>query len=98
MPEEDKKAVTVVHKWDLAQKRAEAELAQTKAQLDQQQLLANQDLAKLKSQFDLITGLLPKGETKPSEGKVTADEKSGYLAELIGYAALDRVANGRRGC
>lgn len=58
-------------------------------------MLANQDLASLKSQFELITALQPKVETKPLEGlkgKVTADEKSGYLAELTGYAALDRVA------
>lgn len=36
MTEEETKAPTIVDPWDRAQKKAEAELARTKAQLDQQ--------------------------------------------------------------
>jgi hypothetical protein len=43
--------------------------------------IAEANLAKLKAQ-------IPTGETKPIEGKITTDEKSGYFAELAAYSAM----------
>jgi len=48
--------------------------------------IAEANLAALKAQF-------PPGESKPIEGKVTTDEKSGYVADLVAYHAMIETAN-----
>lgn len=35
-----------------------------------------------------IETMFPKGETKPLEGKITTDEKFGYIARLVSYQAM----------
>ena len=60
-------------------KQKEAEVRTAVAEADKAEAEAKQ--AKLKAQF-------PSGETKPVEGKITTDDKSGYIATLAGYDAL----------
>jgi hypothetical protein len=63
-----------------------------KATLEKEGLRAAAYLEQVKTQSELLAKITPKPGTKPSEGKVTADQKSGYVAELVGYQALKRVS------
>lgn len=61
----------------------EWEARQKIAEAEKAIIEANQ--AKLKAQ-------IPSGSTKPAEGKITTDEKSGYAAELAAYKAMRKKA------
>ena len=74
-------------------KKLNDELALEKAKNDIAQFMANKQLSLVKSQNDLIAGILPKpGLTKP-EGTVTTEgEKLGFINEQIAYHGLKMVA------
>jgi hypothetical protein len=64
--------------------KKEAEARKAAAEADKAEVEAQQ--AKLKAQF-------PSGEAKPAEGKITADDKAGYIATFAAYDALKRKAD-----
>lgn len=80
---------------ELEAKIKQAQLDQTKAQLETDLELAKarveQELTVATKRGELLQTLLPKGETKPLEGKIEADEKAGYTAELIAYRVMQTL-------
>ncbi|MBN1191908.1 MAG: hypothetical protein JXA46_19305 [Dehalococcoidales bacterium] len=78
---------------ELNKEKAEAELALLKATLDKQKLIETQQLDLVKSQSDLIGQIIPRGETKPLEGKIETNDKFGYLAEQVAYSSLKGIAD-----
>jgi len=80
---------------ELEAKIKQAQLDQTKAQLETDLELAKarveQELTVTTKRGELLQTLLPKGETKPLEGKIEADEKAGYTAELIAYRVMQKL-------
>jgi hypothetical protein len=40
----------------------------------------------------MLTQLLPKGESKPLEGKIETNDRFGYIAELVAYSAVQDLA------
>lgn len=59
--------------------------------------VAKQKIAEAKkgitqSEIDKLKAQLPSGETKAAEGKITTNEKSGYVAELATYNTMRHLA------
>jgi hypothetical protein len=84
-------AATPSNPWKQAQGRAEAELAITKATLKQQKLLSTSQLQLLKTQQELIAGLVPAIKESGIEGTINADAAAGYPARLVASQALGDV-------
>lgn len=76
---------------------AEAEKAAEKPDPRLKQAELNKQIAEAEKQaaqahLDKLKAELPAGTTKPLEGKITADAKFGYVAELATYNALSQAA------
>lgn len=81
-----------ITEWDLKKQQAEAELAALKATLEKEKLLTMQQLDVLKAQQGMMSQLLPKGESKPLEGKIETNDRFGYIAEVVAYSAVEEMA------
>jgi hypothetical protein len=79
--------------WMQLKQKAEAERDMIKAALEAQKALAVQQLDIVKAQQGLLSQLLPKGETKPLEGAVTAGEKYEALGQVIAHEAVNSLAD-----
>lgn len=75
--------MTEDEKKKLEERKAEQILKKEIAEAEKERIEA--EVAKVKAQF-------PKGDTKPVEGKTTANDSSGYMVELVAYDAMGRVA------
>lgn len=60
--------------------------------LQQQKSLAETRKAIAEAEKGAFEAAFPRGTTQPLEGKIEADEKSGYVAEIVGYRAMDESA------
>jgi hypothetical protein len=74
--------------WKIRKEKAEAERDTAKAAFEAQKILATQQLEIVKAQQGLLSQLLPKGESKPLEGKVDTGDKFEALGELVAHRAL----------
>jgi len=67
--------------------------AQTrKAELDNLKLESEIEIAREKAKLENLKTLFPASTTKPLEGKITVDDKFGYVAEQFAYKALEKAA------
>jgi hypothetical protein len=74
-------------------KKLNDQLAIEKAKNEIAQFMANKQLSLVKSQNDLIAGILPKTDIKKPEGTVTTEgEKLGFINEQIAYLGMKTVA------
>ncbi len=69
---------------------AEAEVKQK--EVDTRKAAAEADKAETEAKDAKTKSETPSGETKPTEGKVTADEKAGYIATFAAYNAMIQKA------
>src|SRR3954470_10848150 len=89
---------TPLEQAEEARKEAEAEAGRAKAEKDaieaalqQERLLATRELGLLNEQVKVISGLVPKGDTKPLEGTIKT-EKPELIPQQIAYRTLRSVA------
>jgi hypothetical protein len=60
--------------------------------IEQQKGLAEAQKAIAEANKGAFDAAYPRGSTTPLEGKIETDDKSGYIAELLGYRAMEHCA------
>ncbi len=90
--EELKKAKEAADVAAELKKAAEAKRDAAKADSERQNLEATREIGKAQAQADIIAKLLPKGETKPLEGKVDIKDV-GAMTRLVAYHAVKKTAS-----